>query len=136
MNGKFIPSAEIDQARLDWGQMGWISSPPTTGAKHIVQILVTLSPGGGHNFHKHPHQEETIHVLSGEIEQWLERDRRTLRPGDTIFIRPDTVHASFNTGPHPARLLVVLSPAVGEGGYELADVASEAPWDTLRRVSP
>lgn len=132
MNGKFVPAAAIDHAQIDWGQIGWISSPPTTGAKQIVQILVTLSPGGGHNFHKHPRQEETIHVLSGEIEQWLETENSALRPGDTAFIGPDTVHASFNVGSQPAHLLVVLSPAVGDGGYELVDVSAQAPWNALR----
>ena len=29
-------------------------------------------------------------------------------------------------------LQVVLGPAVGDGGYELVDVAGEEPWSSLR----
>ncbi|MBM3888391.1 MAG: cupin domain-containing protein [Verrucomicrobia bacterium] len=133
MNGKFIIANEIIRDQLDWGEMGWISRPATTAARNICEIAVTLEPGFGHNFHKHPQQEEVIHVLAGEIEQWLGTEKRTLKPGDAVFIGPDLVHASFNTGKQTAKLLVVLSPCVGDGGYELDDVANEAPWNSLRK---
>lgn len=134
MNGKFVLGAEITRDRLDWGEMGWISRPADTQAKSICEIEVTLEPGFGHNFHKHPNQEEVIYVLAGEIEQWLETEKRTLKPGDSVFISPDVVHASFNVGTQTARLLVVLSPCVGDGGYELVDVSAEAPWNGLRQA--
>ena len=44
-------------------------------------------PRKGHNFHYHSNQEEVLYVVSGTVEQWLERERRTLGPGDSIFIR-------------------------------------------------
>jgi quercetin dioxygenase-like cupin family protein len=112
--------------------MGWISHPPNTQAKYLTVIEVKLDPGGGHNFHKHPDQEEVISVVAGEIEQWLETKKTTLKPGDSIFIPPDVVHASFNVSSQPAKLMVVLAPCVGENGYELVDVSGEAPWSTLR----
>jgi quercetin dioxygenase-like cupin family protein len=132
MKGRFIFSAEIERMQLDWGQMGYISNPPTTRARHIVEIEVILAPGGGHNFHKHPQQEEVIHVVEGQIEQWLEDKKQILQPGDSIFIAPDVVHASFNTGSQNAKLMVVLAPCIGEVGYELVDVSGEAPWNKLR----
>jgi quercetin dioxygenase-like cupin family protein len=132
MTGRFILAKEIERDQLDWGEMGWISRPATTQARGITAIEVTLNPGKGHNFHKHPDQEEVIYVLSGEIEQWLETKKQMLKPGDSIFISADVVHASFNIGSQPARLMVVLGPCVGEGGYELVDVADQAPWNTLR----
>jgi quercetin dioxygenase-like cupin family protein len=133
MNGKFVIGKEIARDQLDWGQMGWISRPSANAAKQICEIEVTLEPGFGHNFHKHLRQEEVIHVMAGEIEQWLGTEKRTLKPGDSVFIGPDLVHASFNTGKQTAKLLVVLSPCVGEGGYELVDVAAEAPWNSQRK---
>ena len=132
MKGKFVLGEEITRDRPDWGEMGWISRPSDTQARNICEIEVTLEPGFAHNFHKHPRQEEVIYVMAGEIEQWLETENRTLNPGDALFIGPDVVHASFNVGTQTARLLVILSPCVGEGGYELVDVSGEAPWDTLR----
>jgi quercetin dioxygenase-like cupin family protein len=132
MNGRFILSTEVEREQLDWGVMGWISHPSNTQAKLLTVMEVTLGPGGGHNFHKHPDQEEVISVVSGEIEQWLESEKTTLKPGDSIFIKPDIVHASFNVSSQPARLMVVLAPCVGETGYEVVDVSGEAPWNTLR----
>ena len=132
MNGKFILSQNVEREQLDWGELGWINRPSMTGTKALTVIEVELKPGHGHNFHKHPDQEEVISVVSGQIEQWLEAEKQILRPGDSIFIAADVVHASFNVGTEPARLMVVLGPCVGEGGYELVDVADQAPWNTLR----
>ena len=132
MNGTFILSKEVEREQLDWGEMGWISHPSNTQAKLLTVMEVTLGPGGGHNFHKHPDQEEVISVISGEIEQWLEAEKMTLKPGDSIFIHPNIVHASFNIGSQPAKLMVVLGPCVGVTGYEVVDVSGEVPWSTLR----
>src|SRR5438105_2598022 len=93
---------------------------------------VSLRPGGGHNFHKHPNQEEVIYVLEGEIEQWIDREKRILRPGDSAFIGADVVHASFNVGDRKAKLLAILGPCVGSEGYELVDVAGQEPWVSPR----
>lgn len=95
-------------------------------------VEVILSPRGRHDFHKHPHQEEVIYVLEGEIEQWLDREKRILRPGDSVFIGPGVVHASFNAGERTAKMLAVLGPCVGSEGYELVDVADQEPWASLR----
>ena len=132
MSGRFVLSKDVEREQLDWGELGWISRPPTTGAKLLTFIEVILQPGHGHDFHKHPDQEEVIHVVEGEIEQWLETSKQVLKAGDSIFIEPDVVHASFNTSDRPAKLAVVLGPCVGEDGYELVDVADQSPWNTLR----
>ena len=132
MTGRFMLSAETPPEVLDWGSLRWMSHPPSTKAKQLTVIEVTLSPGKGHNFHKHPDQEEVIYVIDGSVEQWLDQEKRVLGPGDSVFIDADVVHASFNVGDSEAKLLAILGPCVGEGGYELVDVADEAPWNSLR----
>lgn len=132
MSGKFIPSTKTERDQLDWGEIGWLSRPATTQAKELAVLEVTLKPGFGHNFHKHPNQEEVIYVIEGEVEQWLDREKRMLKPGDSVFIGADTVHASFNTGSQPAKLMAILGPCVGEGGYEVVEMGNQAPWNTLR----
>ncbi|MEJ7618228.1 MAG: cupin domain-containing protein [Pyrinomonadaceae bacterium] len=130
--GKFIRASEIKREHMDWGELGWLSRPAMTNAKNLVVIEVTLKPGAGHDFHQHPAQEEAIYVIAGEIEQWLENKKQVLRPGDCVFIPPGVVHASFNTGDQPATLLVTLGPVVGEAGYEVVEVGTKAPWNSLR----
>ena len=132
MTGTFKLSRETPPEVLDWGQVRWMSSPPATGAKDLTVIEVNITPGKGHNFHKHPEQEEVIYVISGEVEQWLGQEKRILGPGDSVFIGADVVHASFNIGKTDAKLLAILGPCVGDAGYELVDVAGESPWKDLR----
>jgi quercetin dioxygenase-like cupin family protein len=129
---RFVLTGDVRQESFDWGEVGWRCVPPITGSKHLTVIDVLLSPGGGHDFHRHPDQEEMIIVTSGRIEQWIEREKAELGPGDSVYIDADVVHASFNTSSEDARLQVVLGPAVGEGGYELVDVSGEEPWASLR----
>jgi quercetin dioxygenase-like cupin family protein len=132
MTGKFISSTEVMRQQLAWGSLAWFSSPAASNATDLVVLEVTLSPGGGHDFHKHPRQEESIYVIDGEVEQWLDREKRRLRAGDSVFIGPDVVHASFNVSERNAKLLAILGPCVGPDGYELVDVADQEPWMSLR----
>lgn len=125
-------SRDTPQEVLEWGKLRWMSSPPATGAKDLSVIEVNINPGAGHDFHKHPDQEEVIYVITGEVEQWVEQDKRILGPGDSVFIGAGVVHASFNVGDAEAKLLAILGPCVGPEGYELVDVASESPWNELR----
>jgi len=135
MNGKFSFSADVGREQLPWGSLGWLSRPAATGARELVVIEVTLEPGHGHNFHQHPDQEEVIYVVAGEVEQWLEREKRVLQPGDSVFIPKDVVHASFNTSQQPAKLLAILAPCVTSAGYVSVEVGDREPWKSLRSVS-
>jgi quercetin dioxygenase-like cupin family protein len=132
MIGRFISSTEVRREELEWGSLAWFSSPGASNAKDLVVLEVTLRPTGGHNFHKHPKQEELIYVIEGEIEQWVDQKKRILRSGDSAFIGADVVHASFNGSERIAKVLAILGPCVGSEGYELVDVAKQEPWVSLR----
>ena len=95
-------------------------------------IDVSLIPGQGHDFHRHAKQEEVIVIMSGSVEQWIEREKRVLKAGDAVYIDANVVHASFNIGNSEANLIAILGPCVGEGGYESEEVAAEEPWRSLR----
>ena len=60
VGGKFITAAQAEREHLGWVSLGWFSRPTTTEADQLVVIEVNLQDGGGHNFHKYPHQEEVI----------------------------------------------------------------------------
>ena len=133
MPGKFVIANEIELKVDDFGTSSRLSDPASTGAKQLTVIDVNFDPGKGHNFHKHPDQEEVVLVVAGKIEQWVDREKRILGPGDSAFIPADIVHASFNAGDQPAKIVAVLGPCVGPVGYEVVDVANDAPWNTLRK---
>src|SRR5688572_29005577 len=92
----FVLNGDVQWEQLDWGNLGWVVFPGTVPESSKLTVLdVRIAPGGGHDFHKHPDQEEVIIVIEGSIEQWIRDEKRQLVPGDTTFIPADTVHASF-----------------------------------------
>ena len=130
--GAFIPLADVRREHFDWGVIGW-RLVPAHGANHLVVMDVELRPGGGHDFHRHPDQEEMIIVKQGAITQFVAEESTILAAGDSVFVPTGVVHASFNDGEQTAYLQVVISPSLGgETGYELDDVASQEPWASLR----
>jgi quercetin dioxygenase-like cupin family protein len=129
----FVRQSDIRSEDFDWGVIGWRCTPGNTGSKQLVVMDVSLEPGQAHDFHRHPGQEEMIIVKSGRVEQWLEQEAATLGPGDSVYIEPDVVHASFNDGDETAHLQVIIGPAIdGDVGYGLVDVSGEKPWSSLR----
>ncbi len=129
---KFTDSSEARCEQVPWGTLAWFSSPDSTGTKNLVVVEVRFDPDSGHNFHRHPNQEEVIYVVEGEIEQWVGTERRTLAAGDSAFIGKNEVHASFNVSDRVARILAILGPSIGQDGYEIVDVAEQEPWISIR----
>ena len=128
----FTHSSEARCEQVPWGTLAWFSSPDSTGTRNLVVVEVRFDPDSGHDFHKHPNQEEVIYVVEGEIEQWVGPEKRTLGAGDSAFIGKNEVHASFNASDRVAKILAILGPSIGQDGYELVDVAEEEPWVSMR----
>jgi quercetin dioxygenase-like cupin family protein len=124
-------AADIVRDEHDWGTFAAVSSP-ADGAERIMTVEAVFYPGKSHDFHRHPNQEEVIVVLAGELEQWIEAERWTIGPGDAVVIPAGVVHASYNVGAEPARIIAILSPCVGEAGYEVEELADEEPWRSMR----
>ena len=127
----FRPAGAIKRQQHDWGVFAQVSGP-RDGLAGIVAIEATFLPGKCHDFHRHPGQEEVIYVIEGSIEQWVLEEKQVLSAGDSVVIPASAVHASFNEGSEPAKILAILSPAVGDDGYGVEDVAGEEPWASLR----
>lgn len=132
MSGKFITQADMAWGKSPIGRDAIVSSPKETGAKNIMVIDAVFEPGKQHSFHHHPNQEEVIYVTEGVLEQWIEGEKRFLKAGDSCFIPAGMVHASFNSSDADARIIAILSPAIGEEGYEVEDVFDRPPWNTMR----
>jgi quercetin dioxygenase-like cupin family protein len=129
----FMRAEEIRREEFEWGVIGWRCTPGTVGAKQLVVMDVEILPGAGHNFHRHPGQEEVIIVSASEIEQWLGEDKSVLGPGGSVYVSAGQVHASFNLGKETAYLQVVIAPALAtDTGYDLEDVSGQEPWASLR----
>ena len=132
MPGKFILRDDVKRDELEIVRLGWLSNPASTGAKQLTVIEGTFFPGKGHSFHYHADQEELIYVVSGTVEHWIEQEKRTLSPGDSVFMPARVVHATFNIGAEDAKVIAILGPCAGDMGVEQVDVSGEAPWNGLR----
>jgi quercetin dioxygenase-like cupin family protein len=131
MAGAFKPGSSLTRDQHDWGIFAQVSGP-RDGLDGIVAIEATFLPGKCHDFHRHPGQEEVIYVIEGSIEQWVLDEKQVLTAGDSVVIPASAVHASFNEGTVPAKILAILSPAVGDDGYGVEDVSGDEPWASLR----
>jgi quercetin dioxygenase-like cupin family protein len=129
----FVMQGDVKQEQFDWGVIGWRLTPDK-GSKQLVIMDVTLEPGEGHDFHRHPGQEEMIIIKQGRITQFIEKDSTSLGAGDSVYLDEGVVHASFNEGSETAHLQVVIGPSMSSEptGYGLEDVSSEEPWASLR----
>jgi quercetin dioxygenase-like cupin family protein len=132
---RFVTSEEMVVEELPWGPHEWLCRPGLTGAEDLLLVRVHMPPGKGHAFHRHPAMEEIIYVLSGSAEQWVDRDRRRLEPGEIAHIPRDVVHGTYNAGSDTLVFLAILSPAKIDGPA-LVDVSHEEPWASLRRAAP
>ena len=132
MPHQFILQADLQSNVMDFGRLSFLSHPLSTGAKHLTILSVSVLPSKGHDFHYHPNQEEVIYVLAGTVEVWVEREKRILNAGDSVFLPPGVIHGAFNAGADEAKVLPILGPSVGGMGIEIVDVSGEAPWNTLR----
>lgn len=131
--GKFILKGDVKRDELDIARLGWLSNPALTGTKHLTVIEGTFFPGKGHHsFHYHADQEEHIYVVSCTIEHWIEKRSELSDQGDSVFMPPKVVHATFNVGADDATVIAILGSCVGDKGVENIDVSDEAPWNGLR----
>lgn len=129
---RFVTAKEMKVDELSWGRLDWLSIPELVAAEKLMLACVHIQPGQGHAFHRHPEMEEIIYVLEGSCEQWVEREKRILGPGEMAHIPTNVVHASYNCGQSMLRVLAILSPAKITGPM-LVDVSDDEPWKNLRK---
>lgn len=128
---RFVTPDAMEVEGSPWGPHEWLSRPGLTDAEQLLLVRVRMPPGRAHQFHRHPAMEEIIYVVSGTAEQWVDREKQTLRAGEMAHIPTNVVHGTYNAGDDDLVFLAILSPAKFEGPA-LVDVHTEEPWRTLR----
>ena len=129
---RFVTAGEMEVETLPWGPHEWLCRPGLTDAQDLLLVRVRMPAGTGHAFHRHPLMEEIIYVISGTAEQWVDRESRTLGPGDVAHIPRDIVHGTYNAGNETLVFLAILSPAQSSAPA-LVDMSQEEPWRSLRK---
>ncbi|OAQ21123.1 cupin domain-containing protein [Thermosulfurimonas dismutans] len=72
--------------------------------------MLEIKPGVEIPIHTHETQADSIYVLSGEGEAYLNGSWQKIGPGDYILIPPGEEHGVKNSGDEPLRLFIVHAP--------------------------
>jgi quercetin dioxygenase-like cupin family protein len=129
---RIVPQSEAEVERLPGKTHFWHCKPGMVADTNLMFVRAQLPPGEAHNFHHHPEMEEILYVLSGTAEQWVEKEKRIMRPGDSIYLPTGIIHATFNAGTETLDFLAILSPAKIKGPVTV-EVAEQEPWRSLRK---
>lgn len=99
-----------------------------------VGIFESLDqPGYGPPRHIHNREDETFHIQSGEVEFWMDGQRRLEGPGSVVFVPRGTEHTFRVVGDLPARMLTIMTPGGFEGFFaEMAEHNCRIPEDMDR----
>lgn len=89
-----------------------LDAAATGGAIGLLEIAVP--PGSGPLPHIHGREDETYHVLEGEVVFTVDGERHVVRAGGTAFGPRGIPHEFHNEGAETARMLVAVTP----GGFE------------------
>jgi quercetin dioxygenase-like cupin family protein len=129
---RFVSFRETEVEPVPPGKVHhWYCKPGMVADTNLNFVRARLEPGQAHPFHHHPHMEEILYILSGAAEQWVEREKRLMGPGDSLYLPIGIVHGTYNAGPEPLDFLAILSPAKNPGPFTVGD-SGQAPWKSLR----
>ena len=120
MSARFIEAKDV--ARLEFpgiGVLGMLSEPIEN--ENVLFGDLIFAPGDGFDFHHHPDQAEALYLIDGSLEAWIDQERRTLNPGDTMWLpaRPGTPD-----GEPPASVVLRALFIPSEAGEPLASIGS------------
>lgn len=94
-----------------------IESAADSGGKRI-EFEIAMAPGAlGPPKHFHPCQDESWHVLEGELSVFVDREWRTLGEGESLSVPPNTVHTLRNRSAAVVRFRDVHEPALDFQDY-------------------
>lgn len=128
---RIVPFSEAEVEKLPGKTHYWHCKPGMVRDTNLMFVRAQLPPGEAHRFHHHPRMEEILYILSGTAEQWVEKEKRMMKPGDSIYIPVGLIHATYNASNEPLDFLAVLSPAKGDGPVTV-EVGDEEPWKSVR----
>jgi mannose-6-phosphate isomerase-like protein (cupin superfamily) len=98
-----------------------LSSDETGGQFSMIEGI--MPPGGDGGLHIHEREDETMHLLEGELEVSIGERVFTLKAGETYFAPRNVPQRLRNLTSRPARTIMVATP----GGFDRFIAAVAAP---------
>jgi quercetin dioxygenase-like cupin family protein len=89
--------AEVVGPQAPGASMRWLIDDTHDGAPVYALRMVELAPGGSSPHHDHPYEHENF-VVEGQGRVLMDGVWHPLKPGDIVFVPPNTVHQYANAG--------------------------------------
>ena len=110
---KFVKKQDLQKEQVLGRDHYWHFNAELSKKADTYLVKVNMPPGGFHDFHRHPEMNEILYILKGTAEQWVEDEKQILGPGESVYIDPNVVHATFNAGEEELEFLAILAPSAG-----------------------
>ena len=89
--------------------MEWLMEDRIQADVGLSLAKMTVAIGATSELHHHTNCSETIHLLSGEIEQRIGHEWRKLKSNDTCLIPAGFKHQTRNSGAETAIMMIAYS---------------------------
>lgn len=129
---QFVMDSKTPIEVLDGRTHHWHFNPEVTEGADTILVKVIMKQGACHDFHRHPEMNEILYFLKGKAEQWVENEKQILGPGDSVYLDPNMVHATFNIGDEDLEFLAVLAPGNGWKAGTIDEFLNE-PYASYRK---
>lgn len=129
---KFVKDNETSHEIVSGRDHRWYFNPEITEGADTILVKVKLKKGGFHHFHRHPEMNETLYILNGICEQWVENKMQLMHAGDSVYIAQNQVHATFNAGDEDLEFLAILAPSAGWAAGTVNEHLKE-PYASLKK---
>lgn len=113
---------DVPPEEFPWGSIRWLMNSKIDPDAEMTLGVVQIHAHQANPVHRHPNSAEYLHVLSGTLEHRVGDRWTTLKPGDTLRIPKNAVHAA-RTGAEPCRVLVVYDT----GTRQMVPVTDDPP---------
>jgi quercetin dioxygenase-like cupin family protein len=129
---RFVSANDTEIECLDGKTHHWYFKDGLGDSDSLVLVRARIEQGSGHPFHSHPEMDEIIYVLEGSMEQWIEKERRMVGPGDSVYLPRGVIHGCYNVSESDCVFLAILTPSKIQGAFSV-DHSDEEPWSSLRK---
>jgi mannose-6-phosphate isomerase-like protein (cupin superfamily) len=102
-----------------------LSGAQTGGEFSLIEA--TMFPGGDGGLHMHTREDETLHMLEGELHVTVGDENFVLKAGESYFGPRNVPHRLRNLGAVPARAMLINTPASFDEFVRQAGIPAGAP---------
>ena len=126
MSRRFVSAYETEHQELPGQIDHWYFKGGLSDINSLVFVRAHIEHGAGH-----PQMDEIIYLLEGEREQWIEKEKRSMKPGDSLLIPRGVVHGCYDESHAQCKFLAILTPSKITGPFSV-DHSTEEPWRSLK----